>query len=261
MDLVSNELRTSRITTRENLSTYERDLFFDRNLLRGQTVLNFGSGGSNLKRDLEQSGIKDTRLIDVDLMHDPGRQGNIVSFMLRSVEKLFSDSSRLHKHLVNIRRRHDGIEGRNFIQVDGRHLPFKDGAFDTTLARLSTYQVPDDAKEQVFRELLRVSNILHIATVNRDEQVILNKLANKMGFEILFSLKYPQLFDGESFNFLNIKNQEDYDFYRDKYPVDVRVVEPESKPEKYGYQLVNGIPAMVVPGNVVIMRRLQQGRK
>ena len=87
-------LRGREITGR-HIVTYEQELKFNRRILSGKRVLNFGSGESSLKQDIE----KMNQTLD-----------KRVSTQITEVDINF---------LVG--KNKDG----NFIQANGYHLPFK----------------------------------------------------------------------------------------------------------------------------------------
>ena len=178
-----NSLEGSFITSRF-LTQYEGLLQFSAELLKNQNVLNFGCGGSHLGKELKKRKIP-CNVVDVDL--HVVREGKLSSVWLRLVESFIGEKLFERESIVDEQdnRKPAVVNGRNLVLADGRTLPFRDRTFDTVLALSSTYQVPEDAKELVFRELMRVSNIIHCAPIFGNDFRILESLAKKENFDII----------------------------------------------------------------------------
>lgn len=157
--------------------------------LKNETVLNFGSGASNLGMDLRTKGI-DCTVVDLDLKYDPwGNSENKFGFFaavpVHLYLKYFNPQGETRQRLVNLKRKIAGTEGRKFVQGNGRALPFPDGEFDHVLAFWSTYQIPQEAKEAVYSELMRVGKVLHLGPAHKEDYELLSKLAVEQNFEIV----------------------------------------------------------------------------
>jgi len=140
-----------------SLRMYETDLGFDARILGGQIVLNFGSGNAYLERELNKRKISAT-VIEMDLLKPDDIPPVYTALQsIKETHLFYSSASWLLKHF--------GVHGRKFIKGDGRHIPFGNGQFTTCLAEWSTYQVPNKDKVVVYKELLRISDRLHIAPI------------------------------------------------------------------------------------------------
>lgn len=179
------------ITGREWVQ-YKLTLGISSETLQGKKVLNFGSGGSNIGEELKKEGIV-SQVVDLDLKFDPigvdpYYRPHPFKFILAHYAnvplKIFKHG-KIHDKLVNIRRQFSGTDGRTFVQGDGRSLPFPDRAFDYVLAFASTYQIYYEAKEKVYRELMRVGKILHLGPIYKIDFNILQKLAEELGYEVV----------------------------------------------------------------------------
>lgn len=254
----------SKIITGRDLASYEKFLGFDRSLFANQTVLNFGCGGSNISGEVRRSGIR-ANVIDLDLADDPatGKVGerSFAAWPLRLVDYFVDDNSALHRKLIDLKRRLGGVSGRTFVQADGRNLPFVDRTFDTTLAFFSTYQVPDNVKRQVFKELLRVSEALHCAPVTGKEFDILEELTQEEGYELIYSRPIP-IATIPHYTFstvpkdarIKIANSDNYESYVKNTPYSERVRRPKAK--SAWVISILGKPLGAIPkGNLVVMKR------
>ncbi len=142
------------IVTPRHLSSYETDLGINLELLSGERVLNFGSGNSDIGKDLKDKGV-DCQVVDLDLVAG-------------------------------------GEDRNNLVQGDGRALPFPDQSFDHVLGLWSTYQIPSQANERVYKELMRVGKIIHAAPVFKDDFRILQGLAQEEGYDIVGCKPMPK---------------------------------------------------------------------
>jgi SAM-dependent methyltransferase len=222
------------------LSQYEKDLGFEGSLLRGQRVLNYGCGTSNLSGELRRAGITDM-VVDLDLLFDPHEFD--FSPLKRGVHKPSAE----RQQFVAIERRLADVHDRNFVQANGRFLPFVDQAFDTAFALITTYQTPPRARIRVLSELLRVSNRAHIYPVEGHEYQALRAAARLTGHEIIHS-SYPEERD------ILIRKPEDYGEYKKK-PKRERIEVPV--PDLTEIHFENGEPVASEPprGTLVILQR------
>ncbi len=131
------------VVTARNWKEYSGDLKISPEFLKNKVILNLGSGYSNLRADLKKLGIEVKQLVELD--------------------KLFLSKEKRD----------------NFIQADARNLPFKDKQFDIALAFWSTYQIPEESKKRVYRELFRVANFSHIAPVFGIDFEIIKNISDK----------------------------------------------------------------------------------
>jgi len=203
------------------LRAYADWLRFEPHLLTGQTVLNFGSGGSRIGKELEKKKIL-CNVIDVDLkLTGVGVKGFLFSAILPLIEHHVDPNSNLHKKLSHVRRVFAGANGRKLIQGDGRTLPFKDRTFDTVLALASTYQVPEEAKELVYKELMRVGERIHCSPIHGNDFKVLEVLAQKDNFDIIVCHPTRTIFSKRD-EFL-ADNIDYYQAYKEKYSEEQRV--------------------------------------
>jgi len=134
-----------KIVSGHSLEAYADWLRLEPHVLEGQTILNFGCGNSHIGKELEKKKIS-CNVIDVDLELTGTGKSVLISSLLRSIDHYTDPNSKVHQRLSHLRRVFAGANGRQFIQTNGRTLPFKDKRFNTTLALFSTYQVPEEAK-------------------------------------------------------------------------------------------------------------------
>jgi hypothetical protein len=168
--------RKNTITARK-LEDYCANLEVSAKFLSGKRVLNFGCGGSNLRKDMEAKPYfgDGSKFVEVDIENEPfSIHGNHLSLeqeahniRLKKVRdqeivegQLLIPQIKLHENRLL------GIDGRKFIQIDGASLPFPGRSFDVCLALWSTYQVPDWEQNLIFKEMVRVADILHIGPVD-----------------------------------------------------------------------------------------------
>lgn len=202
------------------IGDYALGMGFNPELLRGQTVLNFGCGGSNLGRDLERKNIN-ADIVELDVRFNPST--SIIAPVIEKVQKHIRPYSTLYGKLDRIRQDMSGITNRNFVQADGKALPFSDETFDTVIAYHSTYQVPEYAKEEVFRELLRVGKALFCGPIFKDDFERLSKLALEQNCEIVACHPLP-FFNNKNFIF---KSTEDYNNYINSQVYNQRIQKPK----------------------------------
>lgn len=245
----SKEGVEGKIVTPSKLKRYARFLHFDPVLLTNQKVLNFGSGGSSIGKELERKQIQ-CDVTDVDLQV----VGAGVFFArLKTVENILGldDKSRFGNRLSSIHKKSSDNNRSNFVQADGRSLPFEDRQFDTILALFSTYQIPDKDKEQVFRELMRVGNTIHCGPITSKDFSVLNILAQERGFDIIVCRPFSER------GFFTARNRKDYTFYEEKYSVQERVRSPKISSPKVLSVLDKPIGALI-SGNYIVMQRSSQ---
>ena len=225
--------------------------------LKDKTVLDFGSGSSNIGGQLKGKKI-DSKVIDVDLKFDPttGSYYKVLADLAIPVEwlsKLFKSRPDIQDQLVKLKRKIAGTEGRKFLQANGRALPFADQSFDYVLALWSTYQIPEEAKETVYRELMRVGKILHFGPIFQKDFDLISKLAPELGYEIVACQPEPQnIFRDVPFMF---KSSQDYDQFM-KNEESARIKPPQKDDSN-----VNTILGMKSGGgkggNAIVLRRKQ----
>lgn len=162
---------------------YSEELGIKAKALKGKKILNFGSGRSNIGKNLKKEGVE-CKVVDLDLCYRPQK-----------------------------------VTERNFVQGNGRMLSFKNDAFNDVFALWTTYQIPLDAKEMVFGELMRVGEILHIAPVFGNDYEILSRMAEEKKFEIIACLPMDKL----NFSF---SSADDYVKYRERIDHRHRIEKP-----------------------------------
>lgn len=181
------------IITGRGWSAYENVLGISPEALRGETVLNFGAGASHLERDLARKGIN-CKMVDLDLKFAPWRNNLINEFKLMVyfpvhlsylVSRFLNPPGDVKKKLFKLEKKVLDMEDRNFIQGNGRALPFPEQTFNHVLALWSTDQIPEEAKETVYRELMRVGKTLHLGPIFGKDYNILVQLASELGYEIV----------------------------------------------------------------------------
>lgn len=159
----SNE---SLIVTGRNIYQYSHALFFEPELLRNKKILNLGAGSGNLLADLKKIKIP-CSVIELDLLKDP-YINNINKFVRTKISHL------LNKYLtgdkkIKLIRKIMGTEKRDLVQADMVSLPFPDKSFDIIFALHSTYQLPTEKKQAVFKEMLRVANSIHVNPILKED--------------------------------------------------------------------------------------------
>lgn len=239
-----------KILTGRSLKTYARRLHFSPDILTGQNVLNFGSGGSNIGKDLSKEGIS-SNVVDLD-MQIVG-SGKFLSWMKR-VEVLvgLSKDSSISRKLTNMHANSSKKDDRKFIQANGRSLPFADRSFDTVLALWSTYQIPDQDKAQVFGELMRVGNIVHCGPITSKDFDVVNNLCQDNGFDIIACRPFKES------GVFTAANKDDYKTYKDKFSYQERVRVPEVDSPRVIEIFDRPIGASVSSGNYIILQRKPQ---
>lgn len=235
-----------KILTARLLKDYARRLHFSPDLLRNQNVLNFGSGGSNIGSELSKKGIS-SNIVDADIQ--VVGSGKLLLWMKRAETFLnLSKDSPISRKLANMHAA-SSKKDRNFVQADGRFLPFSDRQFDTVLALWSTYQIPDADKAQVFGELIRVGNVIHCGPITSKDFDVINNLCQENGFDIIACRPFKEN------GVFTVTNREDYNTYKDKFSYSERVKVPQIDRPK-----IIGLPnrpiiARVSPGNYIILQR------
>lgn len=233
-----------KILTARRLKAYVRRLHFSPDLLRGQNVLNFGSGGSNIGKELSKKGIN-SNVVDADIKVIG--DSKLLLWMKRAETFLgLKENSPFSKKLADM---HSSSKDSNFVQADGRSLPFADRQFDTVLALWSTYQIPNADKAQVLGELMRVGNVLHCGPITSKDFDVINNLCQENGFDIIVCHPFKE---NGVFSATNI---EDYKTYKDKFSYSERVKVPQ-----IDEPTVIGLPnrpvfARVSPGNYIVLQR------
>lgn len=239
-----------KISSARSLKEYARMLHFDPTLLREQNVLNFGSGGSHIGKELQKRKIQ-SNVVDVDLeLVGVGKN----SIRLKGIEKLLSTNPNSWggKILNSLQTKATMKDNRNFVQADGRNLPFKDKAFDTVLALWSTYQILDKDKKRVFRELMRVGNAIYCGPITKTDFEILVNLSQEMGFDIIASRPFSEhgIFTATSLN--------DYSAYTERYSAAERIKIPQVDSLKTYGLFGRTFAADVLDGNYIVLKRVSQ---
>lgn len=234
-----------KIVTARGLKAYARFLHFNPDLLRDQSVLNFGSGGSNIGKELARKKIS-SRVVDVDL-----QVTGVGKFLwgLKTVGNFLGidEKSKLGKKMSSMHAKSAYREGRNFVQADGRSLPFEDKSFDTVLALASTQQVQDGDRELVFRELMRVGNAIHCGPISQSDFRVLKSLSEEKNFDVIGCFPYG------SGDFI-ANSPKDYQEYRGKYPAEQRI-KPYAKESLSSFKALVG--SLIDDGTyyIVLQRR------
>lgn len=238
-----------KILTARGLKAYARRLHFSPDLLRDQNILNFGSGGSNIGKELSKKGIN-SNVIDADIKVIGDNKFLLWMKRAETFLDLNKDSS-IGKKLANI---HAGSskKDRNFVQADGRSLPFEDKQFDTVLALWSTYQIPEADKVKVFGELMRVGNAIHCGPITSKDFDVISTLCQEKGFDIITCRPFK-----ENGVFV-ASNKNDYRDYVNKFPYSERVKVPEIDAPKVVGILDKPILAIVSAGNYIVLQRKSQ---
>lgn len=196
--IFSTEITEGEIVRSRNLESYRYALLFEVDVLKNRTILNFSAGGSNLGKELQKQGLNSI-VVDLDLLNNPGKDYSFRQDPLRFIAALpirfylehFKPNKDWRKKIIKVKRKIGDIAERKFVQGDGRNLPFADRTFDMALSLWTTYQIPIDDREQVFRELMRVADTIHLGPVFGEDYRILSKLALEKGFSIVLSQPFP----------------------------------------------------------------------
>lgn len=247
------------VITGRGWNAYENVLGISPEALKGETVLNFGAGASHLGRDLARKGIN-CEVIDLDLKFAPWRNSLMNEFRLMAyfpvhlshlVSRFLNSQGEVRKKLFKLEKKVLDLEDRNFIQGNGRALPFPDQTFNHVLALWSTYQIPEEAKETVYRELMRVGKTLHMGPIFGKDYNILVQLASELGYEIVAC--QPVL---NQFNDLNqpvmFSSSQDYEDYMRENDQVSRIQPPEGDNFIMG-RFRSGVSAK--GGNTIVLKR------
>lgn len=241
------------IVTSRKLRDYTDTLGFDPTLLNNETVLNFGSGRSMIAQELLQKGIH-CNLVDLDIQKNSALLSPVRRYEtlpIRTYLRVVNPQGEQREKIEQLMKRITKTEGRTYVQYGGRNICFKDQAFDHVLALWSTYQIPDDAKEQVYREIFRVGKAIHLGPIFEKDFTILTKLANEMEFDVIACQSYkisPGHRRAAPFNF---SSQSEYDQYVRNNPIDKRVKIPKGK-DAYGLPYLG---AVGLGGNTIVLKK------
>ena len=129
------------------LGVYCKFLSIDKKCFEGRSILNFGSGTSNLGYELKMNGIN-YLVVDYDIK-----------------KRSFKDTS-----------------GKRYCVLGAKNnlfLPFKDEVFDFVLAFRSTYPNKDPEKIKIFKEFLRIGSNIHIAPVFKEDILLIQGVLEK----------------------------------------------------------------------------------
>lgn len=239
--------------TSNPLAEYESLLGFRSELLRNETVLNFGSGGSDIGKELRDKEIR-CNVVDLDLIYNPLRDPaplKVLASIPAALNIAFSysgDESR--GRLAALRKKISGAEERIFVQGNGRSLPFPDHAFDHVFALWSTYQIPYDARVRAYEELMRVGDILHIGPTFRDDYDVLARLAKKQEFQVVACL--PLRSEDLPIKF---SSRADYDDFLRKTEESERIKVPLAQGPKITTILGEPVITSGKGGNTIVLRR------
>lgn len=247
-----------KIITRRSLSKYERALQFKRELLRDKTILNFGCGGTNLHLQLKKEKIN-ANVIDLDIQFNPIGSYSVI-FIVKTIDYLKSKinkTSKFYTSLTDFKKYVEHIEERKIIQGDGRNLPFADKTFDISLALWSTYQIPDEAKKQVFKELMRTSNIIHIGPIFKKDYTQLIDLSEEMKFNIVICTPFTTFLMTKKDAFI-AKSVSDYDKYIKNNEPKKRIVEPKDENPRVFRINDNPVLATGKGGDIMILKRQKE---
>lgn len=219
------------IISGRGLTAYEHALGFHAELLRGGTVLNFGPGLTHLEQQLGERGIPAT-VVNLDVIkelsisaHDAVRYGATLTLDVYAglMEKFGKDTTKLRA----LQKSFVGVKDKTFVQYDGRKIPFADGSFDHVLALWSTYQIPAEQREPVFRELMRVGNHIHIGPIGKVDFPILLRLAQTQGFDVVACVPtYGNQVKRLVGKGIQIKTPAEYDAYIHNKPARERIAMP-----------------------------------
>lgn len=196
-----NNIENIRNTiTGRTLQEYAAILEVSPKFLDGKNVLNFGCGGANLAKDMQEIYKKDASgFIDLDVEYDPVPiEGKGYSLRdtttLEKLREIREEERKDSQLTLPIIKEHEnkliGVENRKLVQYDGENIPFKDDAFDVTLALWSTYQIDDWKKPKIYDELLRVSKILHVGPVDQRDIDIFDEVCKKYDSKIILKEKF-----------------------------------------------------------------------
>jgi hypothetical protein len=253
---LSKKTLEGRIITGRGFSEYSGYLGVKPELLNNQIVLNFGAGGSNIQKDLDSKGIN-SFIVGVDIKKDPVAGDNILAqpFKIASdlSAKIENFPQNLRQKLISLYRTFGGTKGRTILQGDGRNLPFANQTFGTVLALYSTYQIPTEDKERVYRELLRVGKNHHYGPIFGDDFKLLSRLAAENNFEVVACQPEPRTIFGDVS--CMIKSQNDYLEYMRRLKTKDRVKIPKSGQATATYLFGYPVSGAGGEGNVIILKK------
>ncbi len=225
------------VVTSRSLESYTSNLNIDKKVLFGSTVLNVGSGGSNIGKEFP--GDTGKKVVNVDLLHDPYFSILPLSHLPRSLFAKLVE--RADPNNVHLKRQMAGTEGRTMVQADAFKLPFKDDQFDYVLANWFTQQIPVEKRNDVIRELVRVGKHIHIAPVFEVDIPNLLDMHKNGGVTIVSCTAQPTMMDPPPFT---IEDASDYARYVNEHPkLSERAVMPQrtdvSFKKKFGRIVTN----------------------
>lgn len=203
--------------TNRKLQDYCANLEIESSFLAGKKVLNFGCGGSNLKKDMEKlyPDIQNVSegFFDVDVEYDPiGSHGDSLcrdeELLRPKIQRRRNVESRSPQLVFQEVHDHEneifGIEGRGFIQANGVSLPFADSSFDVCVALWATYQIPEIEQRDVFNELIRVADVLHFGPVDGSDLTDIENACMKYDSTIISVTSFQE------YKFLRLSTIQDY---------------------------------------------------
>ena len=245
------------IVTGRGLQSYEYQLGFTAELLRGRTVLNFGSGYTHIEQQLRDRGIV-VSLVNLDVIDEPLSLHNPIRFVASFPISLYRKSQEVIGHDTTKIRKWEryiaGTDNRKYVKYNGRDIPFPDQSFDHVLALWSTYQIPREYKEKVYRELFRVGKYIHIGPIYQVDYAVLMPLAQEFGFEVVACQPHDSLpiksFLGKGMRFGSIR---DYDTYIKEHTPEQRIKKPEAKDSMF---VLPHVGALGIKGSTMVLRKI-----
>ncbi len=120
------------------------------------------------------------------------------------------------------------------ITMDGRYLQsrFQPNSVDFAFALASTFQIPDNDRQKIFRQLLRMSRIaVHMGPIYRPDFDYLNRVAAQNQFDIIVCRPFVEsTWDVMSHRQLVFKpvTIEDYNHFVRDYDTTTRIIPPKA---------------------------------
>lgn len=158
------------LPTVRTLKAYSLVLRFDPEYLRGKSVLDVGSGLSDLQADCGELGIT-TSIYEVDIMPRPL-------------------TPRLDRWVLGAKN--GGSGHKLFSQARATRLPFPNELFDLVLSNSCLYQIPSyRLRVRAIQEMMRVAQkAIHVGPIYKHEWDEIIKAVSENGFETVFSMPF-----------------------------------------------------------------------